>query len=52
MVTHELDIAAYCKRIVVMRDGSVISDTRNETRRSAREEIDKLNQAEQKAKLS
>jgi putative ABC transport system ATP-binding protein len=22
MVTHELDIAAYCKRIVVMRDGS------------------------------
>ena len=33
MVTHELDIAAYCKRIVVMRDGRVISDTRNEDRR-------------------
>jgi len=52
MVTHELDIAAYCKRIIVMRDGEVISDTRNESRRFAREEIAKLNQAEQKAKLS
>ena len=30
MVTHELDIAAYCKRIVVMRDGRVISDTENQ----------------------
>ncbi len=52
MVTHELDIAAYCKRIVVMRDGQVISDTRNEKRRSAVEEIATLDQAEQKAKLA
>jgi putative ABC transport system ATP-binding protein len=52
MVTHELDIAGYCKRIVVMRDGQVISDTRNEHRRSALEEIATLNQAEQKAKLA
>jgi len=52
MVTHELDIAAYCKRIVVMRDGLVISDTRNDTRRSAAEQIATLNQAEQKAKLA
>jgi putative ABC transport system ATP-binding protein len=52
MVTHELDIAAYCKRIVVMRDGVVISDIRNETRRSARAELANLNQAEQKAKLA
>ena len=50
MVTHELDIAAYCKRIVVMRDGLVISDTLNENRRVAREEIAALNHAEQKAK--
>ena len=35
MVTHELDIAAYCKRIVVMRDGEIISDSPNETRRLA-----------------
>ena len=52
MVTHELDIAAYCKRIVVMRDGLVISDTRNENRRSAVAEIATLNHAEQKAKLA
>ena len=52
MVTHELDIAAYCKRIVVMRDGQVISDTINENRRVARDEIAVLNQAEEKAKLA
>jgi putative ABC transport system ATP-binding protein len=52
MVTHELDIAAYCKRIVVMRDGQVISDTVNENRRVARDEIAALNQAEEKARLA
>ena len=52
MVTHELDIAAYCKRIIVMRDGQVISDTRNENRRVAREARAALDQAEQKAKLA
>ena len=52
MVTHELDIAAYCKRVVVMRDGEVISDTRNENRRVAREELAVLAQAEQKARLA
>ena len=52
MVTHELDIAAYCKRIVVMRDGQVISDTQNENRRVARQEIAELNDAEQKAQLA
>ena len=52
MVTHELDIAAYCKRIVVMRDGQVISDTQNENRRVARQEIATLNYAEQKAQLA
>ena len=52
MVTHELDIAAYCKRMVVMRDGQVISGTVNENRRVARDEIAVLNQAEEKAKLA
>jgi len=52
MVTHELDIAAYCKRMVVMRDGQVISDNVNENRRVARDEIAVLNQAEEKAKLA
>jgi putative ABC transport system ATP-binding protein len=52
MVTHELDIAAYCKRIVVMRDGQIISDTQNENRRVVRQEIATLNDAEQKAQLA
>lgn len=52
MVTHELDIAAYCKRIVVMRDGQVISDTINANRRSATVELAALNHAEQQAKLN
>jgi putative ABC transport system ATP-binding protein len=52
MVTHELDIAAYCKRIVVMRDGKVISDTLTTDRRNAREELAKLDQAQQNAKLA
>jgi putative ABC transport system ATP-binding protein len=52
MVTHELDIAAYCKRIVVMRDGQVISDARNENRQFARERLATLEEAEQKAKLA
>ena len=51
MITHELDIAAYCKRIIVMRDGQVISDTPNASRRSAVVELTALNQAERQAKL-
>lgn len=52
MVTHELDIAAYCKRVIIMRDGEVINDTRNESPRRATEEIVVLDQAEQRAKLN
>jgi putative ABC transport system ATP-binding protein len=42
MVTHEPDIAAYCKRIIVMRDGRILSDTQNTARRSAQEELTAL----------
>ena len=52
MVTHELDIASYCKRIVVMRDGEVLSDSVNENRRVAADERTVLDQAEKKAQLS
>ena len=52
MVTHELDIAAYCKRFVVMRDGRVISDTENQNLRDANEARAQLDQAEQKARLA
>jgi putative ABC transport system ATP-binding protein len=52
MVTHELDIAAYCRRVIVMRDGRVISDSRNDSVRRAREELQIHDAAELKAKLA
>ena len=48
MVTHELDIARYCRRVVVMRDGLVRSDEPVADRLLASEELAKLD-AEQKA---
>lgn len=32
MVTHEPDIAAYAARVVIMKDGRILSDTRREAR--------------------
>ena len=29
LVTHEDDIASYCKRIVRFKDGNIIKDTQN-----------------------
>ena len=48
MVTHELDIARYCRRVVVMRDGLVRGDEAVKDRFLATEELAKL-EAEQKA---
>jgi putative ABC transport system ATP-binding protein len=48
MVTHELDVAQYTKRMVVMRDGQVVSDTLVAKRLIAENELRRL-QAEQKA---
>ena len=48
MVTHELDIARYCRRVVVMRDGLVRSDGPVKDRLVASEELGRLD-AEQKA---
>lgn len=48
MVTHELDIARYCRRVVVMRDGLVRSDEPVRDRLLATVELAKL-EAEQKA---
>ena len=39
LVTHEPDIAEYCTRIVVMRDGNIIEDKPVENRRVAKDEI-------------
>ena len=48
MVTHELDIARYTQRMVVMRDGEIIRDEPVHNRLAAAEELDKLRR-EQKA---
>jgi len=52
MVTHELEIAAFCERIIVMRDGRVLTDAPNASRRRAEREIARLNQAELEANLA
>jgi len=48
MVTHELDIAHYCRRVVVMRDGQIRSDEPVANRLLAGEQLARLD-AEQKA---
>ena len=52
MVTHELDIATYCKRVIVMRDGKVISDNVNAERRRATEALAALDDAEKEANVA
>lgn len=41
-VTHEPDIAAFSSRTVMLRDGKVVKDTRNENIRSAKEALEAL----------
>lgn len=48
MVTHELDIARYTKRTVVLRDGLIVSDTPVANRSNAETELSRL-KSEQKA---
>jgi putative ABC transport system ATP-binding protein len=42
LVTHELDIAEYAKRVVVVRDGLIVSDRPIEGRRHAVQEVEAL----------
>lgn len=51
MVTHELDIAQFAKRTIIMRDGQVVNDQPVEDRHSAVEEIKKLELEQQTVKL-
>ncbi len=52
MVTHELDIARYCKRNVVMRDGRIVGDTAVTNRLDAVEELQKLRLEHQAVQLA
>lgn len=52
MVTHELDIASYTKRNIIMRDGVVVNDVLVQNRLVAEAELRNLQQAHQAVKLS
>ena len=52
MVTHELDIARYTKRTVVMRDGRVVTDEAVRNRLIAETELRHLQEAQQAIKLT
>ena len=52
MVTHELDIASYTKRNIIMRDGRIISDQVVQNRFNAETELQRLREAQQAVKLA
>src|SRR6185503_9487750 len=52
MVTHELDIASYTKRNIIMRDGRVVTDEAVKNRLIAENELRKLREAQEAVKLA
>ena len=52
MVTHELDIASYTKRNIIMRDGKVVTDELVKNRLIAEEELRKLRNAQEAVNLA
>jgi putative ABC transport system ATP-binding protein len=52
MVTHELDIASYTKRNIIMRDGRVVTDEPVKQRLNAENELRKLREAQQAVQLA
>jgi putative ABC transport system ATP-binding protein len=52
MVTHELDVARYTKRMVILRDGRILTDELVHDRFVAEKELQQLRQAQQAVKLA
>jgi putative ABC transport system ATP-binding protein len=52
MVTHELDVAQYTKRMVVMRDGKIVTDTPVAKRLNAEQELRRLDDEQKAAQLT
>jgi putative ABC transport system ATP-binding protein len=52
MVTHELDIARYTKRMVILRDGKIVTDEKVRDRLVATSELQQLRQQQQAVKLA
>jgi putative ABC transport system ATP-binding protein len=52
MVTHELDVARYTKRTVILRDGKILSDTPVANRLNAGQELGQLRQEQAAVKLA
>jgi putative ABC transport system ATP-binding protein len=51
MVTHELDIARYTRRMVILRDGKVVTDEAVQNRFEAEKELQVLRAAQEAVKL-
>jgi len=51
MVTHELDIARFCRRNLIVRDGRIVRDEAVPDRLVAEVEMQRLREAEAAAKL-
>jgi putative ABC transport system ATP-binding protein len=51
MVTHELDIARFTKRMIILRDGRVVTDQAVANRAVAESELEQLRQQQQAVKL-
>jgi putative ABC transport system ATP-binding protein len=52
MVTHELDVARYCKRMIILRDGKIRTDEVVANRSNAEHELKNLKQAQEAVKLA
>jgi putative ABC transport system ATP-binding protein len=52
MVTHELDVARYTKRMIILRDGKILTDETVADRLNAEHELKNLRQAQEAVKLA